>query len=155
MIKLGNRKFIKALKIHLTIHCYRRLLTLMQVTYLEESLEEMRQKLAAEREELLRERSRCSMAALEVAAQDKAWAARKAAADEEARQGKQYPWLSKHAQRISVNNLLLIFLSRATHKVTEAVLLSVYYMFRRLVGLITVTAFSDQLIPGTYFSAKC
>ena len=47
----------------------------------------MRQKLASEREELLRERSRCAVAALEAKAQDEAWAARKAAADEEARQG--------------------------------------------------------------------
>ena len=52
---------------------------------MEESLEEMRRKLASEKEELLRERSRCAMALLEADAQDKAWAARKAEADEEAR----------------------------------------------------------------------
>ena len=49
-------------------------------------MEEMRRKLAAEKEELLRERSRCAMAQLEADAQEKAWAARKAEADEEARE---------------------------------------------------------------------
>ena len=48
-------------------------------------MEEMRRKLAAEKEELLRERSRCAMAQLEADAQEEAWAARKAEADEEAR----------------------------------------------------------------------
>ena len=50
-------------------------------------MEEMRRKLAAEREELLRERSRSAMARLEAGAQEKAWAARQAEADEEARGG--------------------------------------------------------------------
>ena len=49
-------------------------------------MEEMRRKLAAEKEELLRERSRCAMARLEADAQEEAWAARKAEADEEARE---------------------------------------------------------------------
>ena len=66
----------------------------MQVTYLEESLEEMRQKLATEKEDLLRERSRCALARLEADAQEKAWAARKVEADEEARQGSEIHVLS-------------------------------------------------------------
>ena len=75
--------FIKAL-------CDSLYLLMFQVTYLEESLEEMRQKLASEREELLRERSRCAMARLEADAQEKAWAARKAETDEEAREERDY-----------------------------------------------------------------
>ena len=50
-------------------------------------MEEMRQKLATEKEDLLRERSRCALARLEAHAQEKAWAARRAEADEEAREG--------------------------------------------------------------------
>ena len=48
-------------------------------------MEEMRQKLTSEKEDLLRERSRCALARLEADAQEKAWAARRAEADEEAR----------------------------------------------------------------------
>ena len=51
-------------------------------------MEEMRQKLATEKEDLLRERSRCALALLEADAQEKAWAAKKVEADEEAREGK-------------------------------------------------------------------
>ena len=52
-------------------------------------MEEMRQKLATEKEDLLRERSRCALARLEADAQEKAWAARRAEADEEAREGRE------------------------------------------------------------------
>ena len=54
-------------------------------------MEEMRQKLATEKEDLLRERSRCALARLEADAQEKAWAARRAEADEEAREGSEIP----------------------------------------------------------------
>ena len=57
-------------------------------------MEEMRQKLATEKEDLLRERSRCALARLEADAQEKAWAARRAEADEEAREGSEIHVLS-------------------------------------------------------------